>query len=132
VKPLALGHLSVTAVVQRAGPTRPTWLLPDPTPEAVDRHRAWLWLEPTPGHTPGHMNVRLRAATARMSSIQVAEPDWSSHFDTDAAHARATRRAFCARYADTPVTVLGTHLHYPTAGRIVTRDTGWRFQVDTP
>jgi hypothetical protein len=42
VKPLALGHLSVTAVVERAGPTRPTWLLPDATPEAVERHRAWL------------------------------------------------------------------------------------------
>jgi hypothetical protein len=64
--------------------------------------------------------------------IQVAEPDWSSHFDSDAARARATRRAFCQRNADTPVTVLGTHIHHPTAGRIVGHDGGWCFQVDTP
>ena len=61
----------------------------------------------------------------------MAEPDWSSHFDSDAARARATRRAFCQRYADTPVTVLGTHFHHPTAGRIVRHEAGWRFQVDT-
>src|ERR1700675_3741230 len=39
---LTLGRLRVSAVVERAGPTRPTWLLPDALPEAVDRHRAWL------------------------------------------------------------------------------------------
>ncbi len=42
MKPLALGRLRVTAVVERAGPTRPTWLLPDATPEATERHREWL------------------------------------------------------------------------------------------
>jgi hypothetical protein len=52
--------------------------------------------------------------------------------DSDPAHARATRHAFCQRYADTAVTVLGTHFHHPTAGRIVRHDAGWRFQVDTP
>ena len=40
--PLALGRLRVSAVVERAGPTRPTWLLPDATPDAVERHRGWL------------------------------------------------------------------------------------------
>ena len=40
--PLRLGRLRVSAVVERAGPTRPTWLLPDATPEAVERHRGWL------------------------------------------------------------------------------------------
>src|SRR6266436_2152582 len=40
--PVELGRLSVRAVVERAGPTRPTWLLPDATPEAVERHRSWL------------------------------------------------------------------------------------------
>jgi hypothetical protein len=30
------------------------------------------------------------------------------------------------------VTVLGTHFHHPTAGRIVRHDDGWRFHVDTP
>jgi glyoxylase-like metal-dependent hydrolase (beta-lactamase superfamily II) len=282
--PVTIGRLRVSAVVERAGPTRPTWLLPDASPEAVERHRAWLaphfldergrflqsihtfviqgpgftalvdtcvgndkdrggrqpfhmmqtsfledlraagfppeaidlvvcthlhvdhvgwntrleaarwvptfprarhlfarpewehwseapgedtrrviedsvapvldagladlvtmdhrvadelWLEPTPGHTPGHVSVRLRSGGAEAvitgdlmhHPVQVAEPGWGSHFDSDPAHARRTRRAFCERYADTPVAVLGTHFHHPTAGRIVRHDDGWRFAV---
>ena len=42
-----------------------------------------LWLEPTPGHTPGHVSVRL-----------------------------------------------GTHFNHPTAGRIVRHGDAWRFAVD--
>jgi hypothetical protein len=38
---LTLGRLRVSAVVERAGPTRPTWLLPDATPEALARQRDW-------------------------------------------------------------------------------------------
>jgi glyoxylase-like metal-dependent hydrolase (beta-lactamase superfamily II) len=279
---VSVGRLRVTAVVERAGPTRPTWLLPDALPEAVDRHRAWLaphflddkgrflqsvhsfvvrapgltalvdtcigndkdrggrapfhmlrtgflddlreagvppesvdlvicthlhvdhvgwntrlddgrwvptfpharylfaraewehwsaereegtarimadsvkpvldaglaqlvdmdhrisdelWLEPTPGHTPGHVSVRLASDGAEAvitgdlmhHPVQVAEPGWSSHFDSDAEQARETRRAFCQRYGDRPVTVLGTHFHHPTAGRIVRHGETWRF-----
>ena len=39
---ILVGRLRVGAVVETAGPTRPTWLFPSATPEAVDRHRAWL------------------------------------------------------------------------------------------
>src|SRR5216117_2002363 len=42
MRALSLGRLRIDAVVERAGPTRPTWLLPDAVPEAVERHRAWL------------------------------------------------------------------------------------------
>jgi glyoxylase-like metal-dependent hydrolase (beta-lactamase superfamily II) len=284
MNPLAVGRLRVRAVVERAGPTRPTWLLPDATPEAVERHRAWLaphfldergrflqsihtfvieapgmtalvdtcvgndkdrggrapfhmmrtsfledlraagfppesidvvicthlhvdhvgwntrldngrwvptfprarhlfgrrewehWssereedtqrimadsvkpvldaglaelvdmdhrvsselsLEPTPGHTPGHVSVRLSSAGAEAvitgdlmhCPVQVAEPEWASHFDSDVAQGRKTRRAFCERYAETGVTVLGTHFHHPTAGRIVRHGPSWRFTV---
>jgi glyoxylase-like metal-dependent hydrolase (beta-lactamase superfamily II) len=281
---LSVGRLHVSAVVERAGPTRPTWLLPDALPEAVERHRAWLypyflddkgrfmqsvhsfvvrapgltalvdtcigndkdrggrppfhmlrtsflddlggagvppesvdlvicthlhvdhvgwntrlddgrwvptfprarylfaraewehwsaerdegttrimadsvkpvldaglaefvemdhrisdelWLEPTPGHTPGHVSVRLASGGVEAvitgdlmhHPIQVAEPGWNSHFDSDADQARTTRRAFCQRYADRPVTVLGTHFHDPTAGHIVSHGESWRFAV---
>jgi glyoxylase-like metal-dependent hydrolase (beta-lactamase superfamily II) len=281
---LAVGRLRVTAVVERAGPTRPTWLLPDAVPEAVERHRGWLaphflddkgrllqsihtfvlqapgltalvdtcvgndkdrggrapfhmmrtsfledlraagfppesidvvvcthlhvdhvgwntrldhgrwvptfprarhlfarqewehwsserdedtkrimadsvqpvldaglaalvdtdhrisdeiWFEPTPGHTPGHVSVRLRSGESEAvitgdlmhHPIQMAEPQWATPFDTDAEQARKTRRAFCERYADTGVTVLGTHFHDPTAGRIVRHGSTWRFVV---
>jgi glyoxylase-like metal-dependent hydrolase (beta-lactamase superfamily II) len=96
-----------------------------------------LWLEPTPGHTPGHVSVRLRSGDGEAvitgdlmhCPVQVAEPEWSSHFDSDVGQARKTRRAFCERYADTGVTVLGTHFHHPTAGRIVRHGPTWRFLV---
>ena len=39
---IELGRLRITAVVERAGPTRATWLLPDAAPEALERHREWL------------------------------------------------------------------------------------------
>ena len=284
MQPVTLGRLRVSAVVERAGPTRPTWLLPDATPEAVERHREWLaphfldgdgrflqsihtfavtglgltmlvdtcvgndkdrggrrpfhmmhtaflddlraagvppeavdvvlcthlhvdhvgwntrledgrwvptfprarylfarrewehwssepdadtrrimadsvrpvldaglaelvdaehrvsdeiWLEPTPGHTPGHVSVRLRSAGAEAvitgdlmhHPVQMAEPQWASAFDSDPDQARKTRREFCERYAGAPVTVLGTHFHHPTAGRIVRHAGAWRFAV---
>jgi glyoxylase-like metal-dependent hydrolase (beta-lactamase superfamily II) len=96
-----------------------------------------IWLEPTPGHTPGHVSVRLRSDGAEAvitgdlmhCPVQVAEPEWSSHFDSDVEQARKTRRAFCERYADADVTVLGTHFHHPTAGRIVRHGPTWRFVV---
>jgi glyoxylase-like metal-dependent hydrolase (beta-lactamase superfamily II) len=37
-----LGRVRVDAVVETAGPTRPTWLFPAATPEALAPHRAWL------------------------------------------------------------------------------------------
>ena len=105
--------------------------------EADHRISDELWLEPTPGHTPGHVSVRLRSGDADAvitgdlmhHPIQMAEPEWCSHFDFDPGQARKTRRAFCERYADGPVTVLGTHFHHPTAGRIVTHGPAWRLEV---
>jgi glyoxylase-like metal-dependent hydrolase (beta-lactamase superfamily II) len=96
-----------------------------------------LWLEPTPGHTPGHVSVRLRGADAEAvitgdlmhHPVQTAEPQWASHFDSDAEQGRKTRRAFCERYADGAVFVLGTHFHDPTAGHIVRHGESWRFRV---
>jgi len=94
-------------------------------------------LEPTPGHTPGHVSVRLSSTDADAvitgdlmhHPVQMAEPEWATPFDTDADQARKTRREFCARYADTPVTVLGTHFNHPTAGWIVRHGNAWRFRV---
>jgi glyoxylase-like metal-dependent hydrolase (beta-lactamase superfamily II) len=96
-----------------------------------------IWLEPTPGHTPGHVSVRVRSGDADAvitgdlmhHPVQMAEPDWCSGFDSDLPQARTTRRAFCERYADEPVRVLGTHFNHPTAGRIVRHGATWRFRV---
>jgi hypothetical protein len=117
---ITLGRLRVTRVVERAGPTRPTWLLPAAGPEAVERHREWL--------APHFLDDRGRFRQSLMHHpIQMAEPQWTTPFDSDPEAATKTRRAFCERDAGTPVTVLGTHFHHPTAGCIVRHGEGWRF-----
>jgi glyoxylase-like metal-dependent hydrolase (beta-lactamase superfamily II) len=94
-------------------------------------------LEPTPGHTPGHHSVRIssRGEEAVITGdlmhhpVQMAHPEWGSHFDSNFEEAIATRRAFLERYGDKPVLVLGTHLAAPSAGRIVRDGGAWRLEV---
>ena len=96
-----------------------------------------VFLEPTPGHTPGHVSVRIVSGETEAvitgdlmhHPVQCAEPDVASNFDTDADAARRTRRAFLARNADRPVLVLGTHFATPTGGRVVRDGTAFRFSV---
>jgi glyoxylase-like metal-dependent hydrolase (beta-lactamase superfamily II) len=93
-------------------------------------------LEPTPGHTPGHVSVQLRSRGEEAvitgdlmhHPVQVAHPEWGSRGDYDKAQAEATRLAFLRRYADRPVLVLGTHFAGPTGGRLL-RD-GDRYRLD--
>jgi len=84
-----------------------------------------LQFEPSPGHTPGHVNVRLRTKAGEAvftgdmmhRPIQVAETDWNSRFCSDGALASKTRRAFVEKHADADVTILAAH--FPVPGRIV-------------
>jgi len=94
-------------------------------------------LEPTPGHTPGHHSVRIssRGQEAVITGdlmhhpVQMAHPEWGSHFDSDFDEAIATRRAFLERYGDQPILVLGTHFATPSAGRIVRDGNAWRLEI---
>ena len=94
-------------------------------------------LEPTPGHTPGHHSVRIssRGEEAVITGdlmhhpVQMAHPEWGSHFDSDFDEAIATRRAFLERYGDQPILVLGTHFATPSAGRIVRDGEAWRLEI---
>ena len=94
-------------------------------------------LEPTPGHTPGHVSVRIvsRGEEAVITGdlmhhpVQCAQPGWASRFDVDAEAARRTRLEFLNRHADRPVLVLGTHFATPTAGRIVRDGAVFRFDA---
>ena len=96
-----------------------------------------VWLEPTPGHTPGHVSVRIRSAgedaviTGDMihHPCQIANPDWSSAVDYDKDQSRETRSDFLRRYADQPVLVIGTHFVAPTAGRIVRDGDAYRLDA---
>jgi len=100
------------------------------------RHRIdpWLSFEPSPGHTPGHVCVRLEtsAGAAVFSGdlmhrvVQVAEPQWSSRFCYDGKQAAGTRRAFIERHADTGTLILAAH--FPRPGYIVRDNGGHRFR----
>lgn len=90
-----------------------------------------VWLQPTPGHTPGHVSVRIRShgeeavITGDMihHPCQLVHPEWSASVDVDPERSRQTRTVFLESCADRPVLVIGSHFAGPTAGRIV-RDGG--------
>ncbi|MGZ8260717.1 MAG: MBL fold metallo-hydrolase [Caldimonas sp.] len=97
-------------------------------------------LEPTPGHTPGHVSVRIRSQGAEAvitgdlmhHPVQCADPEVCSRFDDDRAQALATRVRFLREQADRDVLVLGTHFAAPTAGWIVSAGESWRFSPERP
>ena len=94
-------------------------------------------LEPTPGHTPGHVSVRIASGgrdaliTGDMTHhpVQWAEPTWGIPADSDGAEATRTRRRLLAEHTDGDLLVIGTHYAPPTAGRLVRRDGRVRFDV---
>jgi glyoxylase-like metal-dependent hydrolase (beta-lactamase superfamily II) len=100
------------------------------TDDAIDET---LTLEPWPGHTPGHVCVRLttNAGEAVFTGdlmhrvVQVAEPQWSSRFCHDPERARQSRREFVERHADTGTLILAAH--FPRPGYIVTEGGQRRF-----
>ncbi len=89
----------------------------------------WVALEPTPGHTPGHVSVRIvdGEATAVItgdlahSPLQLAYPDTASVSDHDRRQATATRARLVGELAGSDTLVLGTHFPPPTGGRLVPR-----------
>jgi len=93
-----------------------------------------LAFEPAPGHTPGHVAVRLTTPAGQAvfagdlmhRTVQVAEPQWNSQFCHDGARARKTREAFVERHADSGVLVLPAHFPHP--GYVVRGSGGFRFK----
>jgi glyoxylase-like metal-dependent hydrolase (beta-lactamase superfamily II) len=104
-----------------------------------DHHRLTpeVSYEPTPGHTPGHLSVRIRSqgheavitGDLMHHPILASEPTWSSRFDSDVEMARATRRRFVEEQTASGCLVIGTHFASPTAGRFVADGAVHRFEV---
>ena len=94
--------------------------------------------ESTPGHTPGHISIRVDSGDQRAiitgdmahSPIQIANPDLSSSFDTDPDMARSTRLEAFARWADGRTLVIGTHFGTPTAGTMHVDGDAYRLDTD--
>jgi glyoxylase-like metal-dependent hydrolase (beta-lactamase superfamily II) len=94
-----------------------------------------VFLEPTPGHTPGHVCVHVKGGgkEAILSGdimhhpVQMAEPQWSSVFCVDPKTAAATRRTFLEQNADTGRLILAAHFPQPTMGTIIASGKSFRF-----
>ncbi len=94
-------------------------------------------LEPTPGHTPGHVSVVIESEgetaviTGDMTHhpCQMGHPDWSPGFDSDKKAAAVMRRRMFAEWADKPILVIGTHYAGPTAGHVKSEGEAFRFDV---
>ena len=96
-----------------------------------------VWLESTPGHTPGHVSVRISSkgedalitGDCMHHPCQMAIPGMCSNADSDPDKARKTRYALLDKYADTPILIIGTHFASPTAGHIVRDGDAFRLAV---
>jgi glyoxylase-like metal-dependent hydrolase (beta-lactamase superfamily II) len=93
-----------------------------------------IYLQPTPGHTPGHCSVHVEAAgehaiiTGDMihHPWQLAEPHRSIRASIDKALDVTTRTRFLQQHADTSTLILGTHFAPPTAIHIVSHGASFR------
>ncbi len=85
-----------------------------------------IYLEPTLGHTPGHVSVHIESEGQQAlitgdcihHPCQIANVDWSSSADFDAEQAINTRKKLLSDYADKDILVIGTHFATPTAGHL--------------
>lgn len=95
-----------------------------------------LSLKPLPGHTPGHIGLRLHSGGEELliagdalisGAVHFAEPDVAYALDSDAAAAAATRRALLAEAAQSGTLIAATHLPFPGLGRVEAEGDAWRF-----
>ncbi len=95
-------------------------------------------LEPTPGHTPAHVSVRICSGGEEAvitgdvmhHPCQIARPDWSVVVDHDQDQSRATRRALLEGCAERGALLIGTHFPAPTAGHVVRDGASYRLEVE--
>ncbi|WP_112321374.1 MBL fold metallo-hydrolase [Oceanibium sediminis] len=93
-------------------------------------------LIPTPGHTPGHMSVRVSSPEGSViisgdaihSPVQCLRPDWHFVYDLDGAQAEKSRRALLELVCETPVRLIGSHFPLPSIGYVTGNSAGfgWR------
>jgi glyoxylase-like metal-dependent hydrolase (beta-lactamase superfamily II) len=95
-----------------------------------------LWLEPTVGHSVGHVAIHLKSGRhhAAMcgdlihSPLQLAEPEWSCNSDHDLAASARTRKDFLKAHCESDTLVLTAHFPSPSIGHIVPRGNGYDFR----
>jgi glyoxylase-like metal-dependent hydrolase (beta-lactamase superfamily II) len=95
-----------------------------------------VWLEASPGHSPGHVSVHVMSGSqhcllsgdAIHHPLQLTHPHLSIAADFDRAQAIATRLDILRRLADTSTLLLTAHFPEPTSGRVVKYRDAFRFE----
>jgi glyoxylase-like metal-dependent hydrolase (beta-lactamase superfamily II) len=95
-----------------------------------------VWLQPTTGHTIGHVAVNLSSngANAAMcgdlihTPLQCRYPEWSPVFDFDKEEARQTRRRFLEQHCGTDTVILTQHFPAPSMGHVVADAEAFEFR----
>lgn len=91
---------------------------------------------PLPGHTPGHMGLRVSsgnqtlliwADALHVQAYQFAHPDWTMVIDTDLDQARATRARLLDMLATDRLRVAGSHLDFPSLGYVERSKDAYRY-----
>ena len=97
-----------------------------------------MWLEPAPGHTPGHVMLNLKSGekTALMSGdvihhpLQLIRPEWSSRASEDPHLSAVSRTKMLERVADTNTLLCPAHFGSPTMGHVISHATdGFRYRL---
>ena len=94
-----------------------------------------IWLEPTPGHSAGHVAVHLKSGRHHAvmcgdlihTPLQLAEPGWSPTFEYDMAMSTNTRKSFLNTYCESDTLILTAHFPSPSIGHIIPRGNGYDF-----
>mgnify|MGYP001074138698 CR=1 FL=1 len=98
-----------------------------------------IWLEPSPGHSPGHFSVNVAGGGRHAllcgdvihHPLQLTHPHLRIAADFDSAQAEASRRAMLERLADSDSLLLTAHFAAPTAGRVIRQGKAFGFRFNT-
>ncbi|MDT8397874.1 MAG: MBL fold metallo-hydrolase [Pseudomonadales bacterium] len=108
-------------------------VLPVATDFALDDQ---VWLQATPGHTPGHVAVHLQSGAQRAvlcgdlihSPLQCLYPHWAYWIDSDPKQAIATRTQFLQTQCEHQTLVMTAHFPSPSIGYVQAHGEAFKFQ----
>ena len=90
----------------------------------------------TPGHTPGHMSLRVDSGDQSLIALgdsmshaytNFAHPEWYNGFDADGDQTVATRKRLLDMAAEDQIAVLGYHFPFPGVGHVQREGDQYRF-----
>ncbi len=92
-----------------------------------------IWLEPTAGHTPGHVATHITDGGQRAvmagdlihHPFQLPHPEWSPIYDWNPVMGAKTRRRFLESVAETDILVMTQHFPAPSSGHVFSRGSGF-------